>query len=65
MTTPEIKAKSQEKMKKVYELMQQLEVKPEVKRKLMPSGFIEEMVVFVDMEQYPMDETPAAPEGGK
>lgn len=62
MTTQEIQASSQAKLDKIYAFLKELQVMPDVKRKLMNTGYIEEFVAFIDMEQYPMDTKPEGQE---
>ncbi len=61
MTTAEIQAKSREKLQKINDLIKELNVKSEVKQRVMPNGFIEDLVIFIDLEEYPMDPVPEVP----
>ncbi len=61
MTEDQMRAKSGEKVKQLQDLAKVLQVSIEAKQRLnAQNGLIELVVQFMDMEQYPKDEVPAA-----
>lgn len=70
MSREEIQARTTEKLRKVDSLMKELHLRVEGRQRISKEGFIENLVFFIDEEQYPVDapvetpvETPAVESG--
>lgn len=55
MTEKEMRGTSAEKMKQVHKLLGELQVRPEARQRINKDGFIENQVVYIDLEKYPTD----------
>lgn len=65
MTQDEIRGKTKEKVDKVRTLCAELKMKLVVKTRITEDGFIEDHVVFIDLERYPEEpEAAKGPAGG-
>lgn len=53
MTPEKMRAKSAAKVKQVLELMKVLQIKAEARERISQDGFIENVVFYVDYEEYP------------
>lgn len=53
MTPEQMQARSQQKVKQVFDLMKLLHLKVEARERITEQGFIERIVFWVDDEQYP------------
>lgn len=60
MKPEQMKERSGQKMRQVLDLMKVLHLRVEAKQVLMPSGFLENTVYWIDDEKYPAE--PAQPE---
>jgi preprotein translocase subunit YajC len=55
MTKKEIKAKTEEKMKKIQALIKELQVTVSAEEVVTESGIIRKVVYYLDNEKYPVD----------
>lgn len=55
MPREEAKKKSEAKIKQITDLMAMLKIEPKAAQKLTQAGFIENVVLFMDREEYPED----------
>lgn len=62
MTPEQMQKRSGEKVKQVLDLMKLLNINTEVRTKMDKGGFIEDVVFWIDNEEYPAAE-PVAPTG--
>jgi hypothetical protein len=56
MTEQEVRNRTQEKMKEVQALCEKLQLKISARQRLDREGFVENLVVFNDVENYPLVE---------
>jgi hypothetical protein len=62
MTENEKLANTRAKIKKVQDLQKELFLVVEAKQRVMPNGYIETVINFIDTEQYPDEPVAPAPE---
>lgn len=56
MTPEEMQKRSNEKVAQINSLMNMLHIEVKAKDRIMPDGYIERVVVFIDHENYPPKE---------